>query len=87
MISMDVNPYTAFVIWPVLVASVAGSAKNARYASECPSSRKIRLGPSCPSVGVTRRILALAADGPMALVATDPGDDSDPNEVVSGAHT
>src|SRR5579875_1709678 len=39
LISIAVNPYTALVGWPVVVAKFsAGSAKNARYASECPSS-------------------------------------------------
>ena len=37
--SIDVKPYTAFVVCPVPVRKFsAGSAKNARYASECPSS-------------------------------------------------
>src|SRR5260221_8827702 len=39
--SIDVNPYTAFVTWPVFVASSGGNAKNARYASEWPSSKRI----------------------------------------------
>ena len=62
--SIDVNPYTALVIWPVLVASVAGSAKNARYASECPSNKKMRFGRAGPSEGVTRRILVRPAHTP-----------------------
>ena len=32
LINIDVNPYTAFVTVPELVARVCGSAKNARYA-------------------------------------------------------
>jgi len=36
---MAVNPYTALVGWPVVVAKFStGSANHARYASECPSS-------------------------------------------------
>src|SRR5215469_13675825 len=39
LISIAVNPYTALVGWPVVVEKFStGSAKNARYASECPSS-------------------------------------------------
>ena len=44
--SIEVNPYTAFVTCPVLVASVGGSAKKARYERLCPSSKKRRLGSS-----------------------------------------
>jgi len=58
------------VTWPVLVARVTGSAKNARYASECPSSKKMRFGPSGPFEGATRRILARCPDAPSAGVAT-----------------
>jgi hypothetical protein len=37
--SIEVKPYTALVGWPVLVEKFStGSAKNARYASECPST-------------------------------------------------
>jgi hypothetical protein len=37
--SIAVNPYTAFVGWPVVVEKFsAGKAKKARYARECPSS-------------------------------------------------
>ncbi|HEY1373715.1 MAG TPA: hypothetical protein VGH50_14690 [Candidatus Binatia bacterium] len=39
--SIAVKPYTAFVTCPEEVTSVSGSAKNARNASECPSSSKI----------------------------------------------
>src|SRR5437879_4393726 len=40
--SIEVNPYTAFVTWPVEVASVSGSAKNARSHGPCPSRRSSR---------------------------------------------
>jgi hypothetical protein len=54
--SIDVNPYTAFVGWPVEVEKFStGSAKKARYASECPSSSRRRCGP-CGTIGA-------AADG------------------------
>jgi hypothetical protein len=40
LMSIEVKPYTALVGWPVLVEKFStGSAKNARYASECPSRR------------------------------------------------
>jgi hypothetical protein len=40
---MEVKPYTALVGCPVLVEKFStGRAKNARYASECPSSRRRR---------------------------------------------
>ncbi|GAA2955106.1 hypothetical protein GCM10010518_47030 [Kitasatospora cinereorecta] len=41
--SIDAKPYTAFVGCPVPVVKFsAGSAKNARYARECPSIRSRR---------------------------------------------
>jgi uncharacterized protein len=43
LMSMEVNPYTAFVGCPVVVEKFStGSAKNARYARECPSSSSRR---------------------------------------------
>ena len=38
--SIDVKPNTAFVTWPDDVAMSVGRAKNARYVSELPSSRR-----------------------------------------------
>ena len=38
--SIDVKPNTALVTWPDAVAMSVGSAKNARYASELPSSSR-----------------------------------------------
>ena len=40
MISIDVNPNTALVTCPLAVAMSDGSAKNARYVSELPSTRR-----------------------------------------------
>src|ERR1700722_1158275 len=43
LMSIAVNPYTALVGWPVVVEKFSiGSAKNARYASEWPSSSSNR---------------------------------------------
>jgi hypothetical protein len=43
LISIEVNPYTAFVGCPVVVEKFStGCEKNARYASECPSSNSNR---------------------------------------------
>src|SRR5438034_5861183 len=47
--SIDVNPYTALVICPLVVASEVGRAKKARKERLCPSRRKIRLGRSASS--------------------------------------
>jgi hypothetical protein len=44
LMSIEVKPYTAFVTCPVVVASVLGRAKNARYAREWPSRMKSRRG-------------------------------------------
>jgi hypothetical protein len=55
LISIEVNPYTALVGWPVLVEKFStGSAKNARYATEWPSisSRRGRPDPADPVAGV-----------------------------------
>src|SRR5438552_7881219 len=41
LMSIDVNPNTALVTWPLAVAMSVGRAKKARYASEFPSSRRI----------------------------------------------
>jgi hypothetical protein len=46
LISIDVKPYTAFVICPVVVARLCGSAKKARYERLWPSRRKRRFGGS-----------------------------------------
>jgi hypothetical protein len=67
LISIEVNPYTAFVTVPELVARVGGRAKNARYAREWPSSRKRRRGVSGDVGGVTGRIVAAARDGAPAI--------------------
>src|SRR5437773_1682049 len=47
--SIDVNPYTALVICPLVVASEVGRAKKARKERLCPSRRKIRLRRSASS--------------------------------------
>ena len=65
--SIDVNPYTALVTWPLVVASDAGRAKNARYDRLCPSRRKIRFGARA-SVGIadsvaTSSIVDSGSDG------------------------
>src|SRR5438094_1394435 len=46
---MEVKPYTALVIWPLVVAREVGRAKNALNERLCPSRRKIRLGRSASS--------------------------------------
>ncbi len=70
--SIEVNPYTAFVTWPVVVASVLGRAKNARYAREWPSRMKSRRGWS--SVGSEGGATALMLTaGPDAPDGTAPG--------------
>src|ERR1700683_600702 len=55
LMSIAVNPYTALVGWPVVVAKFStGRAKNARYASEWPSSRRslsVTLSILCPAAG------------------------------------
>ncbi|GAA2721106.1 hypothetical protein GCM10010315_43090 [Streptomyces luteosporeus] len=44
--SIDAKPYTAFVVCPAEVVKFsAGSAKNARYAMECPSINSRRRRP------------------------------------------
>jgi hypothetical protein len=52
LISIEVNPNTAFVVCPVVVEKFSGGrAWNARYAEECPSSSS-RIGLVSP----TRRL-------------------------------
>ena len=61
LISIEVNPYTALVTCPEVVANDVGRAKNARYERLWPSRRNSRLGGSAAR-GVTRGILARRTD-------------------------
>src|SRR5205814_5506543 len=51
LMSIEVNPYTALVSCPLLVARSGGRAKNARKERLCPSRRKSRLGRSTSAFG------------------------------------
>src|SRR5438552_267104 len=63
LMSIDVNPNTAFVTWPDAVAMSVGRAKKARYASEFPSSSMIlAIGPSLPAGPLTLRVQVAGDD-------------------------
>ena len=77
---MLVNPYTAFVDWPVVVEKFStGRAKNARYASECPSNSRSRV--PAPGTSVAGGLVAVA-DGPVLVTLTRPSFGSTPDSAA-----